>query len=285
MSAGIQSYSPRVEHEKPILGGTPQNSPRVGGTPKGKTKVKLQKLSLSDFLGVEKTLTNSADLKAVTKTKVVRWDPNALFEDYNGEIDPRYSRAQYVLIKDVVNKLLFSQTNVSDFNKEETRDVLISELADSLFVEFRLGAEEEGALDIVDNRDGTFTSLDNRRLILAYKIGAKDRLYGIWVKVHRYDERLSKSEQRRFSGAYTWGEAALRRVNGNISNSNSNSNSNANVRVNGFAKLPKILDMGKEKSCQGVELTIDPDNYDYSVLNQEDLENLLKNRKNGTVTI
>ena len=84
------------------------------------------------------------------------------------------------------DRILFSQTTVSDFTKDKKCDYPLDDLADDMFIEFKksVNYQNDAVLDIVANGDGTFTPIDNRRLLIAKKLGEVDRLYGIWDKVH-----------------------------------------------------------------------------------------------------
>ncbi|QLH35686.1 MAG: hypothetical protein HWD61_05725 [Parachlamydiaceae bacterium] len=185
-------------------------------------------MSLQEFCKPQVALTNEQTLKSLVKTKVERYDPKFFYQDYEGKIDAGYFDPQFVRIRDVSDKILFSQTTVSDFSKQGRYDLPISTLADQLFAAFK----EEGAIDIVDNEDGTFTSLDNRRLLIAKRIGLVDRTYGIWVKVHSFHYALNSHQERRFE-ATTWGMAVTQRI--------------GNPRLKGYCHDPIIMDEGQQK--------------------------------------
>lgn len=237
------------------------NNNNVGASNK-KTKVQ-KKMSFQDFCKINQE--PAKEPQKLVKTKVERIDPKVIYNGYVGEIENDYFDLQFVNINDVASKILFSQDTVSDFSADGKCDLPISDLADQLF----LGFKTSGALDIVDNGDGTFTSLDNRRLLIAKRIGVVDRTYGIWVKVHSANQKLSYGLQKRFN-AFTWGEAVAVRVGKNIK---------------GYTNYPTILDEGRKKKSQNIALTFDPSSYDYSDLHQDDVKNLQANAKMLQATI
>lgn len=205
------------------------------------------------------------------EVRAVRPHPKTLNEKYDGKISPRFFGAQYLCINHVRNVILFSQQTVSDFNKGEKCDYPLDMLVDALFVEFKkdLAFTNEGCLDVVDNGDGTFTSIDNRRLFIAKKIGLIDSRFGIWIKVHPANQELTEGQAKRFQGAKTWGQAAANRVN--------------NPRIKGYLNYPTIKDEGKDKDPQSLQLDIREINL--SGLDSKDVATLRSKAKNGIVTI
>lgn len=222
-------------------------------------KEKKVKLSFQEFCKIDQPLTNQSTLENLEKTRIER------YASYKGKINLRCTKPQYVNINDVSQNILFSQETVSDYTRTSKNDLPLSDLADMLFEGFL----PEYAIDIVDNGDGTFTSLDNRRLLIAKRIGVVDRTYGIWLRVHAADQELNIGQQKRFN-AYTWGEAAAIRVNNN--------------KVKGYDRYPTILDGLKKKPDQNIYLRFDSDN-DYSALNEEDFQDLKSKIKNGNIAI
>jgi hypothetical protein len=179
---------------------------------------------------------------------------------------PRYTKKpQLILLQHVAEKILFSQKSVSDFSMNGKAMITLDDLADQLFVSFN----EFGAIDIVANGDGTFTSVDNRRLLIAKRISQYDRNYSIYVRVHKAADCLKDGEKRRFTiGEFvpkTWGEA----VRGRISQSG----------VLGFSKEPKIL--AKTVSTLSIDLSC----LDLSALHKEDRENLLNRAEGLTIKV
>jgi hypothetical protein len=104
-------------------------------------------------------------------------------------------------------------------------------------------------------------------LLIAKKIGAVDRNYGIWVRVHAANKRLHPCLQGRFQGAQTWGQAVTIRTGGS----------------QGFRKLPTIKDEGYVKDPQ--TLTLDLGNCDLSKLNSQDAAALNRRKVNNRVVI
>ncbi len=230
----------------------------------------VQKPLLSeDLLDRMESALNSSKLEE-SLTPIVR--PEA-----KKSINGNYKGVQYVCASNVRDKVLFSQLSISDYNKVGNTDVPLDELADSMFIEFRKGIKrhDDGALDIVQNPDGTYTSLDNRRLFISYKIGEYDRYYGIWVRVHHSNDPLEPGLQKRFLGAKNWGAAAAIRVK---------NSGEDNPNIYGFNEYPTIYDEGKKKSSK-IALTIK--GCDLSSLHPDDVEKLTKLPKNinGTVNI
>jgi hypothetical protein len=203
------------------------------------------------------------------QVRAYRPDPKEFYRGYKGKITCGFKYSQYVYIQDVRNRILFSQTTISDFNKGKRCDYPLDYLADSMFIEYKKDIEAwgDGVLDIVDNGDGTFTSVDNRRLLLAKKFGAVDRTYGIWIKVHAANEELSKSLSKRFLGAKTWGEAVAIRVNNN--------------KVAGYLEYPTIMSGSKAKESQSIPVSIA--DCDLSALDSRDVVHLKRQQVNGCV--
>lgn len=227
-------------------------------------------------LNVTDTLTSEAALDLLDPVVVAkRPNPRDIFSKYNGTISNKTGKPQYVRIQDVANKLLFSQTTVSDFNKSAKVDYPLDYLADAMFLEFKRDIDRygDGALDVVDMGGGFFTSLDNRRLLIAKKIGAVDRTYGIWIRVHSFGETLTPGLQKRFGGAKTWGQAALDRVN--------------DKRYFGYLGLPTImttnlLDKRVPAPSQNIRLSVD---CDLSQLHAVDSAAIKKAAVNNIITI
>ena len=183
-------------------------SPLPAAVKKGK-KVTMSLHEFTRLQRIDEPATSAAALASFEpEARAVRPNPSKLNAKYNGNINPRFLGAQYLCINHVRNTILFSQQTVSDFNKGEKCDYPLDMLLDTLFVQFKKDLEypNEGCLDVVDNGDGTFTSLDNRRLLIAKKIGLIDRRFGIWIKVHPANQELTEGQVNRFQGAKTWGQ-------------------------------------------------------------------------------
>lgn len=238
---------------------------------------KFLKMSLSDFQTGGPTqgrqalksscVATAADLElvqSIAKTAIERPHPTEINPRYNSQnpINAKFFGLQYVHINDVRDRLLFSQKNVSDMTSTGLIDYPISELADSMFIKF----DKNFALDIVENNDGSFTSIDNRRLLVAKKLGALDSNYGIWVKVHAANAKLEPQHQRRFRAA-TWGGAVAERMDG--------------AKLSGFTSSPRIL--GRVE--QTIPLNIDREQYNYDALDPTDREQIFSQVKLNTIKI
>lgn len=214
------------------------------------------------------TLTHKIALRRLQPTSYpFRPSPTDFYRDYHSEIADHIKGPQYILIADVTKKLFFSQTNVSNFYREGCCDMPISSLAESMFLEFKRDFVNigDGALDVVNMNEGKYTSLDNRRLLIAKKISQIDRTYGIWIKVHNYDDKLSPFSQRRLN-AGTWGEAVEKRINNP-------------KRPFGYSKLPLIQQVkinGLKQEQKTITLTIDH-RCNLNHLNKEDRANIISN--------
>lgn len=125
-----------------------------------------------------------------------------------GYIAPYIKTCQYVVVQQVAHQILFSQETVAASTKDG--ELSLDQLAERMLRFF----PREYAIDIVAVAEETYTSVDNRRLLVAKRIAqnAPDRLYGIWVRVHLADELLA-GQGSRFGEAKTWGEAVLMRIN------------------------------------------------------------------------
>lgn len=207
--------------------------------------------------------------------KAVRPDPRSFCARYNGKISTACKSApQFVLIQDVKDKILFSQTTVSDFNKSETCDYPIDFLADAMFKEFKrdILRPNDGVLDVVDMGKGFFTSVDNRRLLIAKKIGAFDRTYGIWIRVHQSTDALTPGLMTRFD-ARNWGEAVRKRIN--------------KAKTSGYTSHPTIMTTNKkgerEPAVQTIALSVDPSLL--SGLHAEDQRVISGMQTNGIIRI
>jgi hypothetical protein len=247
-------------------------------------KNKRMTMSLEAFRNLDKTahvdepLTSAAVLDRFDSAAcAIRPDPREFYKEYRGRIIANFKGPQYLLIKDVAEHILFSQREVSDFNQGKTCDYPLGDLADALFLEFKrdiLGSGD-GALDVVAMGDEKYASLDNRRLLIAKKIGAVDRMFGIWIRVHGSDDLLSEGLQRRFMGARTWGEAVQIRINnekakfGYSSNPRIMTNNAKNQRVDAESQLISL-------SVMDVNL---------SALNPADAARIGERKVNGTIKI
>ena len=132
--------------------------------------------------------------------------------------------SQEVSIEFVARNILFTQDSVSAFASDgmESNAITLDRLAARMF---KNGFDRNYPLDIVEIEENKFTSIDNRRLLIAKRIKNFCSIYKIWVRIHGFREPLSKENVHRFSGALTWGEAVQRRVGDNS---------------NGFKKYPII---------------------------------------------
>lgn len=232
-----------------------------------------------DIRSAAQPLTSVSILDAFDPVVVAakRPDPKDFFERYNGRISNKTFKPQYVRINDVTNELLFSQTNVSNFNNVRDCEYPLDYLADAMFIEFKrdLDRSGDGALDVVDMGDGYFTSVDNRRLLIAKKIGVIDRTYAIWVRVHKASDGLSVNLQRRFDGSRTWGEAVQMRIN------------SSDQKFKGYSALPTIMEITRcgRRVCadsQTIPLSID---CDLSELDSADVVNMKKIQENSIIKI
>jgi hypothetical protein len=265
-------HGKKVSSLKDSKANAPRNAPRSGKKIKFVSLETFEKKTNTRL--IDEPLTETAVLKRYdSEERVIRPKPQDIFWNYKGNISDKTSRPQYVYINDVKNQILFSQTTVSDFNNAGTCDVPLDQLVDSMFIEFKKTINNnigDGALDLVANSDGTFTSLDNRRLLVAKKIGNVDRNYGIWVKVHAASAPLNSGLQQRFR-AGTWGGAVKVRVRAK------------EQRIFGYRQLPTIMDEGKQKKSQSLPLSLD--GCDLSELHPEDVAELNLRKKNNRVDI
>jgi hypothetical protein len=254
-----------------------RNSNHVAVAPVGTGK-RNKKMSWAEFQNLGKT--TQVDEPLTTDTVLNRFDPavrahrpdpKEFYKDYQGKINAAYPHSQYVKIRDVGHQLLFSQKTVSDSNQGKDLDYRISYLVDALFIEF----QKNGALDVVDMGNEKFTSLDNRRLLIAKKINVVDRTFGIWIRVHPSNGSLAPSFQKRFQGAKTWGEAVKLRIGDD------------KVKV-GYFYNPTIMTADKanhyvKASSQTIPLSVE--GVDLSELHPEDVADMAKRKKNGQILI
>lgn len=206
--------------------------------------------------------------------KVWRRHPSQLWEGYKGEIAPTFYEPQYVLIQDVAKKILFSQKSVSDCFEYDGEDLPLSELADSMFLRFM----RNFALDIVDWGTGLFTSVDNRRLLIAKKIAQYDSTYGIWVKVHSHNQPLKHWEERRFTVNWlkpkTWGEAI--KIRGDMKG-----------KQIGYCKFPTILSnkSGNWEEAKSQKIPLKTSDINLSPLEMEDRKKIRNESSRGELLI
>lgn len=223
-------------------------------------------------VAVQFSLSSAISYPIPTENQAFRPDATAFYRHYNGKIVPHFQGLQYVYVCDVINDIYFSQKTVSDFSTNQDYDVPLDTLADQMFVKFKrdINYNGDGALDVVFNeKNGTVTSLDNRRLLIAQKIAVFDRYYGIWIRVHGAEQLLYRGLQKRFLGAKTWGEAAALRIN--------------KKKLTGFKLHPVICDHHGPKKVQTIPLCIT--NCDLSELASDDIYRIRKTAKNGILNI
>lgn len=251
---------------------TPLTGPSMVGN-EGIKKTKTVSYSTKvDVQRVDAPQVSEAALDTLeTSVRAYRPDPKKFYRGYNGRVNTNWTGPQYVYIKDVAKDILFSQTTISDFNKGKTTDYPLDYLADSMFVEYRkdIDYKNDGVLDIVDNGDGTFTSLDNRRLFIAKKIGEVDRFYGIWIKVHSRTEELASFNKRRFY-AETWGEAVDIRVD--------------SEGKMGHKRYPTIMEGMKRKASQSIPVNV-TGMILQGILHDDDLKQIRAKRVQGVINI
>lgn len=193
---------------------------------------KITQVTTAEFPKLEKALTTDEYLNTIIKQrKPVRDyvkipDLNAVNElrtkktpsDTPRIIDSADNKEE-MLVEEVAKKVLFSQSSVSDAasDGQTANAISIDELAERMF---KQGFDSKYPLDIVQVSEDTFSSLDNRRLLIAKKIKKFCEDYKVWVRVHGYDEPLSRINRQRFR-ALTWGQALeLRTYSSRMSNSN-----------------------------------------------------------------
>lgn len=232
---------------------------------------------------VTQLLTKPSAVKKVARPSIMVQRPD--FDEYGEKIHSDYVDPQYVRIQAVSGTLLFSQATVSEFNtvmvqtgygKMVSSNYPISDLALAMFIQYKRHTDEEdgGVLDVVHmgknpSGEDIFTSIDNRRLLIAKKIGRIDRTYGIWVRVHKFNDELSPALQRRFKGKAkdinipTWGAAVLHRTGGEL----------------GFAKWARIA----REAPQAIPLNLVGLNF--SPIHKDDRTTILGKQKKGVIDI
>lgn len=239
----------------------------IGVSPaKKRNKNKPKKLHLDEYH--DQARVTEAPKKAVVST---HFDERVVRPIAAGAINPSMRGTQYVRVQGVADKILFSQRTVSNFTESRGSgsDRPIADLASSMFLEFR---QEEGTLDVVRMRDGSLISCDNRRLLIAKRIGRLDRLFGISIRIHQAVDNVPDYFQFRFGGARTWGDAVLNRMNKGVS-------ATSPRRTTGYAEEPQLLQFGGAPDTEGVKIAVV--RVDLSALDAADKAAIDRTRKEG----
>jgi hypothetical protein len=108
------------------------------------------------------------------------------------------------------NDIKFSQETVSGFKlNKKTKEYdhnYIENMANDMF---KNGFKKEGRIDVVEMSDGSYTTVDNRRVLAARKAGRD-----VLANVHKFDEPLPKEHQKRNQGniAENWEQLIFNRI-------------------------------------------------------------------------
>lgn len=236
-------------------------------------------------VAVDELYTTPAEIEKLEGPQgAFRPDPKAIHAGYSQSISAEFRGLQYMRMRDIATQILFSQITVSDINTVKNIDYPIDALADVLFLEF----PHSLALDVVEMGNGVFTSLDNRRLLIAKKLSVIDRTYGIWIRAHKASDSLPPSQQFRFGGVKTWGEAVRDRINSSIAKKQHTPKAKptADSSLEGFIGYPTIMTTTpdfQQKICKQQMIPVSV-NCNLSALHKDDRDLILAQaRKNSGI--
>ncbi len=139
------------------------------------------------------------------------------------------------------NDIQFSQETVSGFKwNKKTKEYdhnYMENMAEDMHAH---GFKEEGRVDVVEMRDGSRTTVDNRRVSAAREAGVD-----VLANVHKFDEPLPEEHQKRNQGnkAENWEQFILDRIADSRNSEEWRSKNKYGCKTN-----PHILQKGNKKS-------------------------------------